>query len=184
MQPWTKTNWTDAQQILEFADPKAHRKPDPAAIGTQPHLFVGQLISAGKLSEAVQFIGHALPRYESIVWAAQSMLAGTHADRADPAVNAVLRWIDDPCDELRREAYDKAMQAEDSPASLLGQAVFLSGGSISLPDLPPVLPPPDVCAKCTVAAVTIDADRHEDWRGSLRRAVDIGAGIASNGVGG
>ncbi|HMP57241.1 MAG TPA: hypothetical protein PKD92_11790, partial [Novosphingobium sp.] len=121
------------------------------------------------------FLAHAMPRYECIVWAVRCLTEEGLVDRADPGIVAALRWVDDPCDRLRREANDHAETAdEDAPSTTLCQAVFLSGGSLSGEDLPPVRPPTDTCAKLAAAAVLDAAYAGSDPVPVLERCLAIG----------
>ena len=173
---WTRTNWTDAAQVAEFIDPD--RIPQGAA-GQPPQSWFGQLLSAGQLNDAVTFMAHALPRYECVIWMAQSLIEMSAVDRRDPLVVAVLRWIDQPTDELRREAAYLAEKARgNSAAKLMAEAVMLSGGSLAPADLPPVQPPPDVCAKLASGAVLTGIYSLQEPELALRRTLALGEAIA------
>lgn len=148
---WTRSAWTDAAMLAEAVNP---RKVSPDAAGKLPHEWYASLLETNRLFEAVEFVAHALPRYECAVWAAQALLELGVVDRLDPVMVGVLRWIDEPSDALRRACHELAEASRsDSPAIMLAQAVFLSGGSLAPEDLAPVLPPPDVCAKLAAGAV-------------------------------
>ena len=174
---WNRTNWTDAAQIAQFIDPD--RVP-PGAAGLPPQSWFGQLLSAGQLNDAVSFMAHALPRYECVIWMARSLIESGAVDRRDPLVVAVLRWIDDPCEDLRR-AVEKLLNGEvvTSPAYMLAKAAFMSGGSISLAEYPPVLAPPDASAKFAAGAVFDAAFISGNPASLLRQATEIGDAMAS-----
>jgi len=171
MANWTRSSLTDAGQVLALIEPKS-----AATRGTLGPLaeWHARLVAAGKLSAAVEFIAHALPRYECIAWTAQAALATGIIDRTDPAVIAVLQWLDDPCDALRRTVADAAEAGAQDPLSLLCQAVFLSGGSIAPEDLAPVHAPADVCAKLAAAALVVGAYSSADPQAALRQIIELG----------
>jgi hypothetical protein len=173
---WSRTSWADAAQIAQMIDPD---KVPQGAAALPPHGWFAQLLAAGRLNEAVMFIAHALPRYECIIWMTQSLIEMGAVDRRDPLVVAVLRWIDQPTDELRREAAALAEKARgNSAAKQMAEAVMLSGGSLAPADLPPVQPPPDVCAKLASGAVLTGVYSLSEPKPALRRALELGEAIA------
>ena len=176
------TRWTDAHQIFEFVGGAIAHAGPADELQAAPDVYFKALVEGGKFRDAVFFISHALPRYEGVVWAAQTLLAADAVDRNNQLVIAVLRWIDDPCEELRRSV-EKLLAGEvvTSPAYMLARAAFMSGGSISLPDYPPVLAPLDASAKFAAGAVFDAAYTSGDPVGVLRQAAEIGDAMASQG---
>lgn len=150
MTDWKLSTWTDAAQLAACVNPR--EVPD-AARGVAPSAWFAQMRENGEAACSVNFLAHAMPRYECVMWAVRALVA-IGLDRSDPAIVAALRWVDNPSDSLRRAAAELGAGLDDeSPQALLCQAIFLSGGSISEEDLPPVQPPPDVCAKLAAASV-------------------------------
>lgn len=180
MKSWAKVGWSNAEQVLGVIG-----KPvgDDDGRGLPPDAYFAKLVETGQLERATTFVSHALPRFETIMWAVQALRTRLPEGRSDPIVTEVLRWIDDPTDERRRTIHAMAESAGGSSAqALLGYAVFMSGGSISEPDLPAVLPPVDVCAKLAAAAVLKAAFADADPQMALRDAVSIGDNIARQGA--
>jgi hypothetical protein len=180
MNAWKKTSWTDAGQIFEFIGKAIQHDGTEEALKTAPAVYFGGLLAEKKLREAVFFVGHALPRYEGVVWAAQTLLAANLLDRKHPLANAILRWIDDPDEDLRRTVKSLS-ESEDSfaPMRMLAMAVFTSGGSISQPDLPPVLATADASAKYATGAILTAAYASSDPNAIMRQAAEIGESMAS-----
>ena len=174
------TRWTDARQIFEFIGGAIAHAGSPDELQVAPDAYFKTLVEGGKFRDAVFFISHALPRYEGVVWAAQTLLAAEAVDRNNQLVIAVLRWIDDPCEDLRR-AVEKLLTGEvvTSPAYMLAKAAFMSGGSISLAEYPPVLAPPDASAKFAAGAVFDAAFISGNPASLLRQATEIGDAMAS-----
>lgn len=174
MSSWTLSTWSDAARLAAAVDPRAV----PAeAKGKQPRDWFLRLRNEGEPVDAIMFLAHAMPRYECIVWAARS-LAEAGTDGSDTGLVAVLRWIDNPSDKLRRTAGDHAETAdEDAPSTVLCQAVYVSGGSLAPEDLPAVQPPPDACAKLAAAAVLQAAYADEDPAPAIARSIAIGEEI-------
>lgn len=177
---WPNVRWTDAGQIFEFVGGAIAHSGSPDDLQVAPDAYFKALVEGGRLRDAAFYISHALPRYEGVVWAAQTLLAADAVDRNNPLVIAVLRWIDDPCEDLRR-AVEKLLNGEvvTSPAYLLARAAFMSGGSISLPEYPPVLAPPDASAKFAAGAVFDAANASGDPARLLRQAAEMGEAMAS-----
>jgi hypothetical protein len=173
---WKRSTWTDAGQLVTLIDPDAG--PGEAAGRSLPDWFA-VLVAKDELSAALGFVAHALPRYECVTWAAQALLETGAAERADPLVNAVLRWIDNPEDATRRAAATMAEAVrQPTPERLLALAVFFSGGSIAPPDLAAVQPAPDICARMAAAAVLVGAQRLPAPAGALRTALALGEAMA------
>ncbi len=175
-QTWTRPTWTDAAQLADVIDPDDESRP---AAGQPLHEWFGQLRAEGRLEAAIAFLAHALPRYECVTWAAQALIETGAIDRRDPLVVAVLRWVDEPGDRMRRDAGALAdQQRRNTPAKLLGQAVFLSGGSMTSEDLQPVQPPADVCARLAAAAICVGAHAQGDPKAAMNRALALGEAAA------
>jgi hypothetical protein len=182
---WEKVSWTNAQQVLEMISEDAVDDVPAADLALAPDAYCAGLVKANELSDATNFIGHALPRYEAIVWAAQTLMANGAFDRTHPLVVSILRWVDNPEDGLRRHIRDLAGQERKiTPAKNLGNAIFFSGGSISEPDLPPVLPPSDACGKLAAASIIIAAYKTADPAKVFTSAIELGGKFAVSGVGG
>jgi hypothetical protein len=181
---WSEVRWTEACQITELM---GHDEADWPAPGVEPRAHFLALREAGARAEAAAFLGHALQRLEALAWACR-ILEQEAAGRALPlrdrqALDHALRWLGEPTDEHRRAAYEAAEAARDSaPERVLATAVFLSGGSLSLPDLPPVPPPPELAGRVAGVAVVMAAARSERRDEVLDRALDIGDKIAKIGA--
>jgi len=180
MTSWAKVGWSNAGQVLSIIGTTGD---DDMGGALPPDVYCTRLVETGQLELAATFVGHALPRFETIMWAVQALRTRLPKGQSDPIVTEVLRWIDDPTDERRRAIHVMAESAGGSSApALLGYAVFMSGGSISEPDLPAVLPPAGVCAKLAGAAVLKAAFADADPQMALRDAISIGDNIARQGT--
>lgn len=181
MAEWNQVRWTEARQIVALMGHDA--LPDE---GISPHDHYAGVRAAGRHDEAVGFLGHALPRFEAIAWASRILeeAAGSHVPSPDrQALDYALRWLGDPSDDRRRAAMEAADEAAfGAPERLLAMAVFLSGGSISQPDLPPVLPPPESAGRCAAGAILLAAHRSGDAASMLDRALDLGEKVAEQGT--
>jgi len=131
-----------------------------------PREFI-ELLLANKLTmEAIRFLAHGLPKREGIWWLCQAIEKTKGEDklpaREADAYAAVLKWVSDPSDENRREAYALGEKASYSkPAGLAALTVFMSGDSLAPVDLDPVPPDPLVSSRLLVAALTLTASTKE-----------------------
>lgn len=184
MTDWTIVLWNDARQIAQHA--KFHKEIWPAeAIEPQTHFET--LRRNGEDGQAALFIASALPRLEAIVWVAKVL---PQPDNAHPDFrerrqlrDMVQRWVDDPDDNSRRAILDLAEDADTQwPETLLGLAVYFSGGSIAPPDLDPVLPAPEITAHLAAAALQSAAVEYERTDESfMNRALDLAHNLAVEG---
>ncbi|HEX8240428.1 MAG TPA: hypothetical protein VF574_11880 [Allosphingosinicella sp.] len=184
MRRWTKVKWSEARQVAEAMGLAEEERPGE---GLAPEAWYAEIVSAGDLERAASLIGHALPRYESVAWAARQLEAQSHVRklpaRDQQALDRALRWLDEPTDEFRRETFEAAEQAsEDSAERMLANAVFLSGGSIAPADLNPVSPLPELSGRFAVSAVLIAAHRSADAPAALKDALASAEAIAVQGL--
>ncbi|RHW17009.1 hypothetical protein D1610_12845 [Sphingomonas gilva] len=184
MTEWMLCKFTEARQVVQLMRVEEAELPEPAVT---PVTHFASIRGAEQRAEAVKFLALALPRFESIAWAGH-VLEREALDRRLPArdrqaLDFALRWLGDPDDARRRAAFEAAEAAGDrAPERLLALAVFFSGGSISMPDLPPVLPPPESSGTFAGAAVLAAAFRSDNPDEVLDRALDLGEAVASNGM--
>jgi hypothetical protein len=172
MANWSLSPWSDAGQVQALLDPD---RDHPNAVGRPLNEWYTQLLDRGERSEAIYFMALALPRYECVVWAAQALLELGLAERTDPAMVAVLRWIDSPNDDLRRQAGTEADKVQRAtPAKLLAQAAQFSGGSLAPAEYAPVQPPGDACARFAAGAIVSGVYKLPDPAGAITRVLAIG----------
>ena len=184
MSGWDQVRWTEARQIAALTGADEDELPEA---GIEPRAHWQARRQAGALEEAVGFLGHALPRFEALAWAGRILEEEardrTLRPRDRQALDYALRWVGDPNDDRRRAAMEAADEAsERSPERLLAMAVFFSGGSISQPDLPPILPPPEAAGRLAANAIALAAHRSGDAPGVFARALDMGDRVATGGA--
>jgi hypothetical protein len=181
---WTAIRIAQARQVAELMDVDEAELPD-AELNAASHYAA--LRAADDRRGAIEFIAHALPRFEAIAWAARILDEESRTyplDRRDrQALDRALRWLGDVDDRNRRATYDAALTARDSaPERLLALAVHFSGGSISEPDLPPVLPPPEMAGRFAGHAVLAAACRSPEPEAVMDRALALADRIAEQGL--
>lgn len=184
MAGWDQVKWTQARQVADLMELDVSLLGDPEG---NPESGYQTLRRRGELSLAIRYLGHALPKLEALAWAAHLLQAWSRAAKLEvpeqQALDCAMRWLEEPTDEYRRAAHEAAEAAGGNSAErLLGYAVFMSGGSISQPDLPPVQPPQQVCGRLAASAVIAGAYRTASPSEALVAACDAGEKVAALGV--
>ncbi|HYD44696.1 MAG TPA: hypothetical protein VEA79_05465 [Phenylobacterium sp.] len=179
MARWQRVKWTEAGQVIDLpeADPQAREAPEA---------YFERLRQAGRLTDAAFFLGRALPRHETVAWAARTVrdLPDPEAKRQDAdALKAALLWVQDPSEPRRRAAYDAANAATNHSAEQMAAlAAFFSGGSMAPEGCDPVQAPMDAAGTFAAGAVVIAAARTGDINAALAKGLDAGARIAEKGL--
>ena len=114
--------------------------------GMTPDGFVEALLHGEQWNDALGFWARAVPMARGIRWARACVVdALEEAGEEGPGgetqrvMQSVDAWIEEPSDERRRGAFDAAQDAGlDTAPAILALAIFLSEGSMSLPELEPV----------------------------------------------
>ena len=180
MESWRQVKWTEAGQIVERLGWEA--APDEDA-RLSPPIFFAKLRQAGRLQDAAFFLGQALPRYQSVVWAARAVAnirAGLPVARPEAdALKSALLWVQDPTEPRRRTAFRAAEKAASgSPERLAAMAVFFSGGTVAPDDCPPVPAEPTMAGRMAASAVVLAAIGSPDQKRALNAALDVGSAMA------
>ncbi|MGE3809825.1 MAG: hypothetical protein AB7K24_34605 [Gemmataceae bacterium] len=122
--------------------------------------FLDRLNELGLHADALQLLPHLLERRRAVWWACLCCW-DAYRDRLVPALEEaltlVLRWVDEPSEDTRCACDLGADVVLNSAANCLRMAVCWSGGSMLPVDLPEVVPPPQVTAQLSTAAVLIAA---------------------------
>lgn len=184
MAEWKRVKWTEARQIGEALELEPEQLPEPEIL---PRPWFETLRARGESDLALRYLAVALPRYEAVAWAAHIINEGTAQVPIAPlerqALDRVLRWVDEPTDDYRQAAQEAASRARSGSAErLLGDALFMSGGSIAPTDLPAVIPPSDVCGQLAAAAVLVACHRGPDRAKAIDAALDSGDRVATDGL--
>lgn len=185
MADWDRVKWSEAGQILDILGtaPDARVAPDAST----PSAYFQVLRTAEKRVEAVQFLGQALPRLESVAWAARAVRDLRGEDQAPAAeakaLRAVLLWVQDTTETRRRATFDAAEACDPVSAERLAAlAAFFSGGSIAPPDCPPLPAPRDAAGKFASGAVLVATAGARDMTAALDACLDAGEALAHQGL--
>jgi hypothetical protein len=186
MTDWTRVKWTEAGQVIELLDWAA---PSEAVGRTPPETYFRDLRKAKRVEDATFFLGMALPRQETVAWAARSvrdLSEGFERPRTDvDALKAALLWVQDPSEPRRRAAFEAAQLAHHTCAErLAAMAVFLSGGSLAPDNVQPVPAPNDVAGRIGAGAILVAASKRIDRVAAINRVLDEGDAIARWGLNG
>jgi hypothetical protein len=181
MTDWAMVQWSQAHQITKAMGVKGKDAP---AEGVTPSQHFAKLMAAKQYQNALTFLAHALPRYEAVIWTQKVLDQVTPDNKRDPedltAMQAARKWIAEPVESLRRDAWELAQSMdEQSPEKLMLQAIYLSGGSIAPEDLQAVHPAPDMAAKLASAAILAGVHRSAEPNKALVTALESGERLAS-----
>ncbi len=122
-------------------------------------VFLAMLIERELYSDAIRFTAYKLDKRDAIWWATLCLWDNqrqTTAPEVDAVFQAIVQWLQSPNDTGRRAVEAASREVGlNSPLGMLGQAVYFSEGSISLPDCPEVSPEPYATAKQVASAVLL-----------------------------
>ncbi|HKI19784.1 MAG TPA: hypothetical protein VKA15_17990 [Isosphaeraceae bacterium] len=146
-----------------------------------PGAFLDVLIEKKLHPDAAKFLAHALPKREAVWWAClcAELIAGAEpAPATAAALGAARAWVIDPNDENRRAAFTAAEAAKiATPAGCAALAAFLSGGSLSLPNLPAVPPAEHLTGDLVASSLALAAVITEPEKASQKYANFIKLGL-------
>ena len=124
-----------------------------------PAQYLDTLEQKALYLDAVRFLAHKLAVNAAIRWGHTCVkeLAPPNPDpRSEPAMSATARWLQLPGDSSRRQARAAADQSGvGTAAGCLAMAVTMSGGSITPPGAPEIVPPPYSANKLVAASVLV-----------------------------
>jgi hypothetical protein len=176
---WTRVKWSEAGQITALLSSRPAGEGD----GLAPAEYFAGLLAAARYDGAVRFLALALPRFETVAWAARivrDMARPAAPDQPETlALKSALLWLQDPVEGRRRSAFDAASAARpNSPEAMAAMAVFYSGGSVAPPDCQPLPAPREAAGRFAAGAILLAAARDPDMSGALRRALALGETLA------
>ena len=175
---WTRVKWSEAGQITRLLGMK-----DDGRDMAPAHYFA-KLVDSGRLADAVNFLATALPRFESVTWAARTVRGLSDPDgdgcAEEIALKTALLWLQDPVESRRRAAFDAAAAAKPNSAERMAAlAVFYSGGSVAPPDCHPLQAPREAAGRFSAGAILLAAARARDTEQALRKALASGVAFAT-----
>lgn len=183
-----KVNTAARETVLAHAALGDAAKAVIDGVETVPEM-IAALEAGGFLIEATRCFAHALPRRESVWWAA---MCARHTAPADLAADeratadAAELWVRKQTDETRRAAMALAEAIGfQTPEAWAAVGAFWSGGSISPPEQPPVAPPAHLTGVAVAGAVALAAVRGDAGRqlARLTRFLASAREIAAGGAG-
>lgn len=187
----TPTDPADSHRLSRAADVCRLFRLSPAArelfsSDLSPRAFFDRLVAADHLTDARRLLAHGLRPEASVWWAAMCLHhSGGHKPLGGPAeewaFDAVGRWSAGPTEAARRAAEKAGWAARPTTAAgILALAVFLSGGSISRPNLPAVMPKVHLCGRLCGVVVYLASVRFEptEYMAHLRQYLQIGLSVA------
>lgn len=146
--------------------------------------FLNRLCDDELFHDAFVTLARALPRQYAIIWAEKcfsSRPADGFSAEDGNCLEIVRQWLKNPSDSMRQAAMDAAESLEFKTAcAWLGAAVGFSGGSMTPPDAPEVMPPEHMTAVAIAAGLSLlsAADPETIVEGS-RKMVDDGIAMVA-----
>ena len=145
--------------------------------------FVAALVEKELWSDAAGFVGQWLAKRDAVTWAclaSRKALGEAPPPKERAALEAAERWLT-ALDEPSRRACVAAAEAlsyRSAPAMAAASAAW-SGGSLSLPDLPPVPPAENLTGAAAAGSVLMaGAAAAPDVAGRLRELIWLGVDLA------
>ena len=176
--------WSAALQIAQEADLPRDLWPDE---DVAPETYFASLRHGGDWMAALNYAAFALPKLEAIEWSLASLppLPETDRDYSSRMLlrDSARRWIDEPDDENRRAVFTIAENSNNEwPETLIGLAIYFSGGSIAPEDIEPVTVTPEIATKLISGALQAACASHAKTDpGFADRVLDLADRFATKG---
>jgi hypothetical protein len=177
--PWRRVKWTRAGQLAAAATAVEalaglHEVSPPAAFAA---------LRDSEPEAAVRFMAQCLPRFDAMQWLHRAIGRTPAASPARAEIRAAIAdWLADPSDKRRRAVFDLAQAIGiDNADATAGLALFLSGGSLTPPELEQgVQPPPGVFGQAVAGTILLAgyAQGPENFEDELDALLGIGLAIA------
>lgn len=109
-----------AQELCELAELSDGAR-QMALSGLPARTLVEQLVRTGEVRPAISALAQVLPKAEAIAWALGSIRGVKPAMQkpgAEPAVQAIEKWLAEPDEERRRAAREAAPGGNRDPGRL------------------------------------------------------------------
>jgi len=184
MTQWTIVMWSAARQIAEEANLPKAIWPDEEV---EPQAFFQSLRKGEDSMAALAYAAAALPKLEAIDWALHA-LPKLEQDDPDFARRSLLRdtafrWVGEPDDENRRAMFDLSdSSSSEWPETLIGLAIFFSGGSIGPEENAPVTADANICSGLISGALQSAVASHiKDMPELAGQALDLADKVAAHG---
>lgn len=143
-----------ASEICQYAG--LHRDALALLVKDQtPRQLLDVLVAAKRYPDAIRFLAFALPWREAVWWGSMCvrMIGPQLGPRDEKALQTAVTWVMEPSERNRQEA-EKAAH-DDTAAGYVAKAVAWTGGSMTPPNLPVVVPGPELSHRAIDAAVTM-----------------------------
>ena len=150
--------------------------------------FLRDLVSQGKLDDAVSFCAYLLGRRECVWWACKSVrrLISAIPNAELEALEAAEAWVRDPSPEERQAAQEAATRAnQDKATTWAAYAAAWSGGALVFGRSAPVAPPPELTPHAAAVAIMLAAGGYlspDERTAQLKACVEDGARLAETGL--
>ena len=177
--PWRRVKWTRAGQVAGLAG--AGDALDGLG-DASPAAAFAQLRRDDPMA-AARFMAQCLPRFDAMQWMFSALeRSPPPGPRHAEIRSGIAGWLADPSDKRRRAVFDLAQAVGiDTPDATAGLALFLSGGSMTPPELEHgIQPPPGVFGQAVAGTILLagQARGAENFDDELDALLGIGLAIA------
>lgn len=146
--------------------------------------FFAELSKSATPEEAVTFGSYLLPKRRAVWWGHECVRSVMHllTDQDLMALQLAEAWVRDPDEEQRVAALRGGLSRKHkSPGVWIALAAAWTGGSLNLPELPPVPPPQYLTARAVNAGILsalarVDVKHRSE---TLRVFVEMGLSLAT-----
>ncbi|MBC7504701.1 MAG: hypothetical protein H7267_03100 [Sandarakinorhabdus sp.] len=177
--PWRRVKWNRAGQLAGLADAVEAL----AGLNDLPPPRAFAALRDAHPEAAVRFMAQCLPRFDAILWLHKALERSPAASAGGAEIRAgIAGWLADPSDKRRRLVFECAEAIGiDNADGTAGLALFLSGGSLTPPELEQgVQPPPGAFGKAVAGTILLAglAQGPENFNDELDTLLGIGLAIA------
>jgi hypothetical protein len=138
------------------------------------------LMANNEVLDANRVLAHAMPKRHALWWGLLCVwdsLQPKAPENVAEVLSSVARFVAEPGEQQRRTVEELAgLVRADSSSYCLAMGAFLSGGSMSLPHLPTVLPKPFLTGRLVGVAVYLASVAHwpHKYKERLRNYLTLG----------
>lgn len=127
--------------------------------------------------DAITFIAYLLRRRDAVYWGCKALARLDLVDAGSRGLHAARDWVVTPTEAAQRNALEAAQTGDPAlEGTWLAYAAGWSGGNISAPGDPPMVPPQHLTARAVRAALLIAIARPpmKARRASLETCLEVG----------
>ena len=150
----------ETAQDLFDAFPSLENDVEAAPTGEDVLGYLRRLATSATPEDAITFTAYLLRRRDAVYWGCVALARLDLADEGSRTLATARTWVRAPSDGAQRAALEAAQAGDPTlEATWLAYAAGWSGGNISAPGDPPMVPPQYLTARAVRAALLIGIAR-------------------------